>query len=674
MLTELAAGSYTVRASDVIVGSVTYSASPPTQSVAVGGSTSTAVVLYSSGAGTLDLTINGLGTSGDAAVTVTGPENYSRNIPASQTLVGLTPGTYTISALDVVATGGTPHTPTPATQQATVSAVGTATASVTYAPPSTGPLNLRVAGLYLTQSAQTYDGSVPLVKGRDGYLRVFAVANRTNTAAPFVRIRIYDAGNSVVSTILIPPPAQSVPTSVDESALIHSWNTAVSGAFVQPGFRMEAEVDATSLVLESNEGDNLLMAPAAVVHTVPPLNLTFVPVIQQRHAARGDVGNVTTGNTEDYLWLSRRMHPLSGFNVTVRAPYTTSTLDTLQRDNRNSAWTTILNEIEAIRVVEKPSGYYYGVAKVSYSSGVAGVAFVSNGRSERSALGWDRSSGASVFAHELGHNWGRHHAPCGGPGGVDAAYPHSDGRIGVFGYDVAEQTLKPASTSDIMGYCEPKWIGDYTYKAIMSYLMSPPLSVAGIQSAASGSVQPSLLVWGHMRDGEMVLEPAFHVNTRPKLPRGQGDYTVEAHAEDGTNLFRLSFTPSQVADAPGSEQSFVFAVPLSEAQAARIATLRLTGRGREAVRKRATALSRGGQFSAAARSEPPRVRQLTGGKVGVQWDAGAHPMVMVRDAETGEVLSFARGGSIQLASNKREVDLVLSDGVRSRVSRVRVEP
>jgi hypothetical protein len=49
-------------------------------------------------------------------------------------------------------------------------------------------------------------------------------------------------------------------------------------------------------------------------------------------------------------------------------------------------------------------------------------------------------------------------------------------------------------------------------------------------------------------------------------------------------------------------------------------------------------------------------------------------MVMVRDAETGEVLSFARGGSVEVSSFKREVDLVLSDGVRSRVKRVPVMP
>ena len=44
--------------------------------------------------------------------------------------------------------------------------------------------NLRIDGLYLTQSVQTYTGAVPLVKDRDGYLRVFVTATQSNLAAP----------------------------------------------------------------------------------------------------------------------------------------------------------------------------------------------------------------------------------------------------------------------------------------------------------------------------------------------------------------------------------------------------------------------------------------------------------------------------------------------------------
>jgi hypothetical protein len=668
-LTSLPPGTYTVAASSVTVGLATYSGAPASQTVAVGNSTASASVVYSTGLGALSVNVAGLGTSSDAAVSVTGPNGFSRNVTETETLPALIPGTYTVAAQNVTASGGTPHSPTPATQDIAVSPGSTASVTITYAPPSSGDLNLTIAGFYVTQSAQTYDGSVPLVKDRNGYLRVFVVANRTNVAVPSVRVRIFNSADVVASTVVIPAPGLSVPTSVDESSLGYSWNTTLAGTLIQPGFRIEAEVDPGSLITETDETDNLLAPASPLVQTVPTLNVTFVPVIQQRHAARGDVGNVTLANRDQFLALTRQMHPIAGYNTAVRAPYTTTTADTLQAENQNGAWGTILLEIETIRALENPTRHYYGVAKVSYTSGVAGVAYVSNEFSEQSALGWDyMPSGAAVAAHELGHNWGRNHAPCGGPSGLDNGYPFSDGRIGVYGVNVGSQTLMPAGTSDIMGYCDPKWIGDYTYKAVMSYLISPP--PAPVVSEVSQAEQPCLLVWGHVRNGELVLEPAFRVNTRPRMPRRPGPYSVDATAEDGSKLFSLSFAPSQIADAPGEHQSFVFAVPLSNAQAGRLETLRLAGPGGEKVRSRtASAAPRLGATAALA-----QVRRVPGGKVGVRWDARQHPMVMVRDAQTGEVLSFARGGSVDVVNQNRELDLVFSDGVRSQVKRVAVSP
>lgn len=664
ILTGLTPGSYAITANNVTVGSTMYTGTPPVQVIPVSGASASAFIMYSVGPASLSVTISGLGTGTDAAVTITGPDSYSRSIVASQSLTSLTPGTYTITAQDVVANGGTTHSPTPATQDVVVPPTGTASATVNYAPPSSGELNLRIAGLYLTQSTQTYDGGVPLVKDRNGFLRVFVVANRTNTEVPAVRVQVYNSSDAVVSTVLIPPPGLSVPTAVDESQLIYSWNTPISGTLIQPGFRVDAEVDPAGAVVETDDADNLLAPPPPVVHTVPALNLTFVPVIQQRHAARGDVGGVTSANKDQFLSLTREMHPLATINSTVRGPYITTTTDTLQAQNTNNAWTTILAEIDAIRIIENPSRYYYGVAKVSYRSGVAGVAYVSgNPYSEFSALGWDwLPSGAEVAAHELGHNWGRNHAPCGGPADPDPAYPYAGGSTSVYGFDVATQSLKPPSNTDIMGYCAQKWISDYTYQGVMSYLIAPPPS-APLLAAVNQAVQPCLLVWGHIRNGEIVLEPAFQVNTRPSLPPRSGPYSVEARAADGSSLFRVSFTPSVVADAPQTQQSFVFAVPISGSQAARLTSLRLSGQGREAVRT-----------TSAAKVGIAEVRRAPGGKVAVRWDARTHPMVMVRDAQTGEVLSLARGGNVDVVSLKRDVDLVVSDGVKSSVRRVAVAP
>jgi hypothetical protein len=49
-------------------------------------------------------------------------------------------------------------------------------------------------------------------------------------------------------------------------------------------------------------------------------------------------------------------------------------------------------------------------------------------------------------------------------------------------------------------------------------------------------------------------------------------------------------------------------------------------------------------------------------------------MVLVRDTESGEVLSFARGGETELFTGKREVELIMSSGVRSQLRRMPVVP
>jgi hypothetical protein len=675
-LTQLTPGIYTVAAGNVMVGATTYAAAPSSQTVSVGGSASAGVTYTASSPtlGSLLVNINGLPSGTNAAITVTSSNGYNQTVTSTQTLTSLTPGTYTISAQDIVAPGGTPYTASPPTQDVGVAAGATATGTVSYSPPSGGSLNLHIDGMYLTQSTQTYGGAVPLVQNRAGYLRVFVVADQINAVTAAVRVRFYQ-DLVFQSEQIIPAPGLSVPTAVDESSLSNSWNVAVPAALIRPGLSIVAEVDPTNAVIESNESDNAFPAAAPqalTVRTVPTLNVTFVPIVQ----SNGRTGTVNDGNKDTFLSTVQKMHPLAGYNAIVHAPVTAGTSDTLEDDNGNGAWATILGRVEAIRVAEGTSRYYYGVAKVSYNSGVAGVAYVSGATNpQRAALGWDYlPSGAHVAAHELAHNWGRNHAPCGNPAGLDDAYPHPDGSTGVYGLDVATVTLKPPTFSDIMGYCDPKWIGDYTYKAILNYL-SPPAPPLVMSAMASDAVQPTLLVWGHIRNGEMVLEPAFQVTTRPQLPERPGPYSVEAKSSDGATLFNLSFAAAAIADAPGSQANFVFAVPVPSASIARISTLRLSGPGRQALLSAPTSdASADTQLNVGARPDSVEVRRAADGSLRLKWNARAHPMVMVREAGSGEVLSLARGGEVQFSSLKGDVDVVLSDGVKSRVKRISVKP
>jgi hypothetical protein len=163
-LTSLAAGTYTITASNVTASGQTYVPTPATQSATVAaGQTATATVTYGVGLGGLALTVAGLPPNVNAVIMVTGPGGFTRTVSNTQTVPGLTPGTYTVQASPVTS-GGTIYSPATASQTVTVAVGQTATVTVTYAA-STGALAVTVSGLPAGANA------VIVVTGPNGYTR-----------------------------------------------------------------------------------------------------------------------------------------------------------------------------------------------------------------------------------------------------------------------------------------------------------------------------------------------------------------------------------------------------------------------------------------------------------------------------------------------------------------------
>ena len=652
-LSGLTLGSYTVVATGVTAGTASYLPSPPSQAVVVsGGDPANAQVGYAAANGSLAVTIGGLPSGTAAAVTVSGPGGYNRQITATETVSGLAVGQYTLTALPV-SDGAEQYTPAPSSQTVAIGASGPASATVQYSSGGLAGFNLRVDGLYLVQSVQTYARGVPLVSDRDALIRIFVTANQVNAANPEVRVSFYHDG-VLASALTIPALGATTPLSVDEGTLNHSWNYVVSRTLIRPNLSILVEVDPDDTFAEANETDNTFPAsgtPIAMdVRTTDPFRVRFVPV---RTKADNRQGNVTTANRDRFLETAMRLHPLASFDSDMRVVYTTSTDKPLQSENANQAWNAVVQEILTKRTAESNSRYYYGVVNPAYNNGVAGVGYIG----AAAAIGWDKlPSGSSVAAHEWGHNWDREHAPCGGAGNPDQSFPYSGGEIGVIGYDLVNEELKPADSHDLMGYCDDEWISDYTYKGVMSFRNNESSLASGMGEA----IQPALLVWGRIENGRVVLEPAFRITARPSLPRRPGPYRLEGRAADGSRIFGFDFAPLELADDPNGARHFVFAVPLLPERAARLASLHLAGGGVQA--------------SVAQVSSEPTVVDVTrgvAGRIALRWDASKAPMIMVRDPVSGDVLSFARGGSAEVETGGDELSLTVSDRIRSREFRVR---
>lgn len=663
-LTGLVAGSYTVAAASVLVGPTTYLGAPASQSATVtGGATASKAVTYSP-TGSLAISVTGLPGGALAVVTVTGPGGYTQSVTGTTTLTGLTAGSYTVAA-GTTSSGGNSYLPAPVTQVATVTGGATASAGVVYTVGGPVPLNLVIDGMYLTQAAAKYDGTTPLITGRDAYLRVFVKASQANTAAPSVRVRLY-SGATLIQTSTITAPTASVPTAIAEGTLSSSWNLLIPAATVQPNLRVLADVDPANGVPESNDADNTFPVsgtPFAMdVRTVPTWNVRFVPVLQ---SVNGLQGNVTAGNTATFLVDPLKWLPVAAYSADVRAPYTT-TAPALESNNSNSAWGTILSEVAAVRSADASSRYYYGVVKTTYGSGVAGIGYVGGGI--HTSLGWDvLPSGSGVMAHEVGHNMGRSHSPCGGAGGPDPAFPYAGGLIGTYGLDLTTLTVKPPTNSDFMGYCGSKWVSDYTWSGLIGYRQGGPTNAPPAPSnAVSG-----LLIWGRIGPAGVVFEPAFRVAAPTTLPEsGTSGYRVEGLTADGRLLFvqPVALVHTMTINME-HEQHFVAVVPLDRVQDEGLAQLRLVTPAGPVNRLSAQAIAQAGRRlffrDPGAAVTAPSAVQAT-----MRWDGTTYPMAMIRDAVTGEILSFARGGAATIWTRSRQFDVTFSDGVRSTVQRV----
>lgn len=111
--------------------------------------------------------------------------------------------------------------------------------------------------------------------------------------------------------------------------------------------------------------------------------------------------------------------------------------------------------------------------------------------------------GAATFAHELGHNHGQCHAPCGivdNPNDscdVDPNFPHPQATLGAWGYDLVHGELKnPNEHVDFMSYCSPTWVSDYAYNRYASRITQMNAAPQALRVADGGAVSDTY--WARM--------------------------------------------------------------------------------------------------------------------------------------------------------------------------------
>ena len=418
---------------------------------------------------------------------------------------------------------------------------------------------------YLTQAAQSLEYPVPLVAGEAALLRVFVTAARdVDATMPPVRATFYRDG-AEVHTAEMEGQTTSIPWQVNEGDLSTSANAVVPGSVVMPGLEMVVEIDPAQTLDPALGVSTRLPQTGRTtlnVRAMPPFDLTLVPFLWTE-APDSTVLTATEGlsSASDLFRLTRDLLPVRDFRLTVHEPVWTSVDPTSDGADRLGP------ENELIYAMEGASGYYMGILRSIGGSGLEGIALVP-GYTSLSILD------GNVIAHELGHNLSLDHSPGCDAGGPDPDYPYEDGSIGVWGYDFLNETLVSAGTSDLMTYCRPQWISDYSFAKALGHRSrseSPRLA------AAYSSTPRGLLLWGGLNEhGELFLEPAFVVSAPPFPPRMDGPYRLTGEDEDGDAVFTRSFGMAEISCGRRGG-TFAFILPVGKDWPDRLARIVLSG-------------------------------------------------------------------------------------------------
>ena len=421
---------------------------------------------------------------------------------------------------------------------------------------------------YLTQAVQSREYPVPLVAGEEALLRVFVTAEGARAAGiPRVQAWFYLNGTER-HVVDIPATSTPIPAEVDESSLSNSANKVIPGEIVQPGLEMVIEIDPDR-TLDPGLGVGKRIPEtgrmALDVREMPVFDLTVIPFIWSANPHRQIVQTVEEMAADpeghELLWATHALLPIGGLEVTAHDPVLSSS---------NNAH-DLLDETIAIQAIEGGGSHYMGMMSGPVT-GAGGVAPAGPSRTSFS------TPHAEAIAHELGHNLGLGHAPCGSPAFVDGSFPYPEGATGAWGYDFRDGRLvSPRRTYDLMSYCQPKWISDYHFtSALRRRLLDEPTSGAAAQPAQESE---ALLLWGGTdEEGALFLNPAFVVVSDSALPNDAGEHRITGRNGSGEELFALRFDMPKVADGDG-RSSFAFVRPVEPGWADNLASITLSGPG-----------------------------------------------------------------------------------------------
>lgn len=376
--------------------------------------------------------------------------------------------------------------------------------------------DLQIVHMGLYQSVQSQTNDVTLVAHKPALLRVYALSSSSSGPILADVTVTAERNGQQVGALTIDPQTVSAAPSADN--LDSTFNFDLPQEWLSGEITLTATIDSHDSLNEPNEVNNSIQSVFAF-QEVPPLDLTIVPI----HYIDTVTGFVFAEPGHDPIseWLLSAF-PVSDINVSIHTPITFSG-DLRQGDEWQRLLET-LTDLWTAEVGAESSHVYFGLipnrglgGESWFEGGISGLGWIGT----RVSLGLDVGDETGAAAgHELGHNFGREHAPCGNPSGVDPHFPYPNASIGVYGVDTTDETLlDPALTRDMMSYCGPEWVSDYTYEGLLQEQLQ--------QDNRSGEAGEGLLLRASLRGDSFTVQAARHVERANLANRAGSEYQVK---------------------------------------------------------------------------------------------------------------------------------------------------
>lgn len=380
---------------------------------------------------------------------------------------------------------------------------------------------LGVAAVSLNQAVQVplmlggeaVSATTPIVAGRSGLLRVSVQPEAGFQPREVVaRLELGKAAGE------LPPLEQKLlvagPSS--DAELASTFNFELPGETLSPDLEFavslrEASGEAQGAPSPAAAYPASGRAPLPAQSSGGPLRLVLVP-LQYDADGSGRLPPLDEAQVALYRAALLGSYPIGSVEIRIREPIPYDGVISPNGDGWGEVLQFLLTRRNQDRITNEalPNEYYYGLVmpKASfalYCSGspvcVLGLSTALPDPTKEFArgsvgIGFTGAQAAGTLAHETGHAHGRLHAPCAPMGFIqntDPAFPYPDGGIGVWGFDLRKKVLidPQGPARDFMGYCDPTWVSDYTWRALFERIA---FVNAGAAASGGGGGQPMWMV------------------------------------------------------------------------------------------------------------------------------------------------------------------------------------